>query len=145
MPKVSKIQPPTAGPSDMPRLAIIELAPITVPMMRIGKYSRAITPHFSSDTSLGYIRSTPFFPTIDHSQPAIGFGDGLFQGFNSADGSIRPLLGRWPRGVEASRIRAIVSSPFAPLSGRVYNCRTMRAQKEWALPVAVSISLRSCI
>jgi hypothetical protein len=52
------------------------------------KYSRNITPHFSSDTSLGYIRSTPFFPTIDHTQPAIGFGDGLFQGFNSADGSI---------------------------------------------------------
>lgn len=52
------------------------------------KYSRTFTPHLSSETSLGYIRSTPFFPTINHTQPAISFGDGLFEGFNSADGSI---------------------------------------------------------
>jgi Carboxypeptidase regulatory-like domain len=52
------------------------------------KYSRTISPHLISDTSFGYIRSTPFFPTTNHSQPALGFGDGLFQGFNSAGGSI---------------------------------------------------------
>ncbi|MGH9537837.1 MAG: TonB-dependent receptor domain-containing protein, partial [Terriglobales bacterium] len=52
------------------------------------KYSRTISPNFISDTSFGYIRSTPFFPAINHTQPAITFGDGLFQGFNSAGGSI---------------------------------------------------------
>ncbi len=52
------------------------------------KYSRTISPHFISDTSFSYIRSTPFFPAINHTQPAITFGDGLFQGFNSAGGSI---------------------------------------------------------
>src|SRR5438552_1368946 len=52
------------------------------------KYSRTITPHLTSDSSLGYIRSTPFFPAINHTQPAITFGDGLLQGFNSAGGSI---------------------------------------------------------
>jgi len=52
------------------------------------KYSRTISPHLVSDTSFSYIRSTPFFPTINHTQPALQFGDGLFQGFNSADGSI---------------------------------------------------------
>jgi hypothetical protein len=52
------------------------------------KYTRNITPHLTSDSSLSYIRSTPFFPTINHTQPAMGFGDGLFEGFNSADGSI---------------------------------------------------------
>src|SRR5262249_13808992 len=36
----------------------------------------------------GYIRSTPFFPAINHTDPALAYGDGLFQGFNSADGSI---------------------------------------------------------
>ena len=51
-------------------------------------YTRAISPHLTSDTSLGYIRSTPFFPTTNHTQPALGFADGLFQGFNTADGSI---------------------------------------------------------
>jgi hypothetical protein len=52
------------------------------------KYSRTISPHFISDTAFSYIRSTPFFPAINHIQPAITFGDGLFQGFNSAGGSI---------------------------------------------------------
>src|SRR5712664_2107160 len=52
------------------------------------KYSRTPIPHFSYQMTLGYIRSTPLFITSNQTQPAIGFGDGLFQGFNSADGSI---------------------------------------------------------
>jgi hypothetical protein len=57
------------------------------------RYTRAISSHFTSDTSLGYIRSTPFFPAANHVQPALGFGDGLFQGYNSADGSILGSFG----------------------------------------------------
>jgi len=52
------------------------------------KYTRTISPRFISETSLGYIRSTPFFPTPNHTQPAIGFADGLFQAFNQPGGSI---------------------------------------------------------
>src|SRR5882672_5655827 len=52
------------------------------------KYVRIISPHFVSDTSFGYIRSTPFFPTVNHTQPGLSFGDGLFQSFNAAGGSI---------------------------------------------------------
>ncbi|HEX4424193.1 MAG TPA: hypothetical protein VH079_02260, partial [Terriglobales bacterium] len=52
------------------------------------KYSRTISPHLTSDTSFSYIRSTPIFPTTNHTQPALAFGDGLFQGFNSPGGSI---------------------------------------------------------
>ena len=52
------------------------------------KYSRTPTPHFSYQTTLAHIRSTPVFITSNHTQPAMAFGDGLFQGFNSADGSI---------------------------------------------------------
>ncbi len=52
------------------------------------RYSRTITPHLSSQTTLGYIRSTPLFITSNKTQPGIAFGDGLFQGFNSADGSV---------------------------------------------------------
>src|SRR5258708_12316044 len=37
---------------------------------------------------IAYIRSTQLFITRNQAQPAIAFGDGLFQGFNSADGSI---------------------------------------------------------
>jgi hypothetical protein len=52
------------------------------------KYTRAISPRLTSDTSISYIRSTPFFPAVNHTQPAIGFADGLFQGFNAPGGSI---------------------------------------------------------
>lgn len=52
------------------------------------KYSRNATSRFSYQTALGYIRSTPLFLTGNQTQPAIAFADGLYQGFNSADGSI---------------------------------------------------------
>ncbi|HSB74994.1 MAG TPA: TonB-dependent receptor, partial [Terriglobales bacterium] len=52
------------------------------------KYSRAFTPHLTSETLIGYVRSTPLFPSGNHTQPAIMYGDGLFEAFNSADGSI---------------------------------------------------------
>jgi Carboxypeptidase regulatory-like domain/TonB dependent receptor-like, beta-barrel/TonB-dependent Receptor Plug Domain len=52
------------------------------------KYARTVSPHFVSDTSLAYIRSTPFFPAGNHTQPGIGFGDGLFVAFDAPAGSI---------------------------------------------------------
>ncbi|HLV85327.1 MAG TPA: carboxypeptidase-like regulatory domain-containing protein [Candidatus Sulfotelmatobacter sp.] len=52
------------------------------------KYVRTISPHMTSETSLSFIRSTPFFPTPNHTQPGITFGDGLFQSFNQPGGSI---------------------------------------------------------
>jgi len=52
------------------------------------RYSRNATSRFSYQTTLGYIRSTPLFLTSNQAQPAIAFADGLYQGFNSADGSI---------------------------------------------------------
>src|SRR6266478_1875458 len=52
------------------------------------KYSHTASPHFSYQTTIGYIRSTPLFLTSNKILPAIAFGDGLFQGFNSADGSV---------------------------------------------------------
>jgi hypothetical protein len=52
------------------------------------RYTRTISPHLVSVTSLGYIRSTPIFPTKNTTQPEIAFADGLYDNFNSADGSI---------------------------------------------------------
>jgi Carboxypeptidase regulatory-like domain len=52
------------------------------------RYSRTISPHLSFVAAFGYIRSTPFFPASNHSDPALVYGDGLFEGFNTADGSI---------------------------------------------------------
>src|SRR5207302_9745902 len=42
----------------------------------------------TSETSVGYVRSTPFFPTTNHTQPGLTFADGLFQPYNQHAGSI---------------------------------------------------------
>lgn len=52
------------------------------------RYTRTVSPRFVFDTTLGYLRSTPNFPAINHTQPSIAFGDGLYEPFNSAVGSI---------------------------------------------------------
>jgi len=52
------------------------------------KYTRTISPRLTSETSLAYIRSTPFFPTSNHTQPGVGIGDGLFQAYYQPAGSI---------------------------------------------------------
>src|SRR6202140_1912869 len=52
------------------------------------KYARTISPHLNFTIALGYIRSTPIFPTTNHTHAALAFGDGLFEGFNSPDGAV---------------------------------------------------------
>ena len=52
------------------------------------RYTRMISSHMMSDTSLSYIRSTPFFPAANHTQPGITFADGLYQPYNQPAGSI---------------------------------------------------------
>jgi len=52
------------------------------------RYTRTISPRLESSTTLGYIRSTPIFPTVNHTQPAMAFADGLYDNFNAADGSL---------------------------------------------------------
>jgi len=50
-------------------------------------YTRTVTPHLIADTTLGVERSTPFFPTINTTQPGLGFGDGLYEPFNGPAGT----------------------------------------------------------
>jgi hypothetical protein len=57
------------------------------------KYTRIWSPHLTSETTLGYTRATPFFPSVNHTQPAMLFGDGLFEPYNSADGSVTGWIG----------------------------------------------------
>jgi len=51
------------------------------------RYTRTVSPHFISETTVGVERSTPFFPTINSTQPGLAFGDGLYEPFNSAGGT----------------------------------------------------------
>jgi hypothetical protein len=57
------------------------------------KYARTITPNLTSVSSFGFIRSTPSFPTINHVQPGLTYGDGLYEAFNSAAGTLTGAFG----------------------------------------------------
>ena len=56
-------------------------------------YTRTVSPHFTSETSLGYIRSTPLFLPGNHTQPGMTFADSLYEPFNSAAGSVSGFFG----------------------------------------------------
>jgi hypothetical protein len=51
-------------------------------------YARTYSQQLNSTTMFDYVRSTPVFPSSNHTDVALAFGDGLFEGFNTADGSI---------------------------------------------------------
>ncbi|MEO8659923.1 MAG: TonB-dependent receptor [Bryobacteraceae bacterium] len=48
---------------------------------------------FTSETSLGYVRSTPNFPAHNRTQSGLTFADGLYEPFNSAAGSLIGAFG----------------------------------------------------
>ncbi|HEV8076304.1 MAG TPA: TonB-dependent receptor, partial [Candidatus Acidoferrum sp.] len=51
-------------------------------------YARTYSAQLNSTTMFDYVRSTPVFPSSNHSDVGLAFGDGLLEGFNTADGSI---------------------------------------------------------
>jgi hypothetical protein len=56
-------------------------------------YTRVFSPHFTSETSLGYERATPGFPTFNQTQTALHFADGLYEPFNGAAGTVTTMFG----------------------------------------------------
>ena len=57
------------------------------------RYTRTVSAHFTSETTLGYIRSTPAFISPNHTQPAMTFADSLYEPFNSAAGTATGSFG----------------------------------------------------
>ncbi len=56
-------------------------------------YTRTPAAHLIFEMSLGYIRSTPQFPPLNHTQPALKFADGLYEAFNAPGGTITGSYG----------------------------------------------------
>ncbi len=54
----------------------------------VGTYTRTISPRLTLESSISIMRTTPGFPTPNHSDPALKFNDGLFEAFNAAAGSV---------------------------------------------------------
>jgi len=56
-------------------------------------WSHTSSPNFSWTSSLSVTRTTPNFPTPDHTDPSIVFGDGLYEAFDGVGGSVTASLG----------------------------------------------------
>jgi hypothetical protein len=56
-------------------------------------YIRTPSATFTSESYVGYERSTPNFLSQNHTQPGITFTDGLYEGFNTASGSVMGSYG----------------------------------------------------
>lgn len=70
-------------------------------------YTRTATPNLVVETTLGYVRSTPSFVSPNDTQPALNFGDGLFEPYNGPGGTRTESFGnlsqvrqtvQWVRG-----------------------------------------------
>ena len=70
-------------------------------------WSHTSSPNFSRESSLSVTRTTPNFPTPDHTDPSVVFGDGLYEAFDAAGGSVTAAMGNlfvgrqnfaWTRG-----------------------------------------------
>ena len=77
-------------------------------------WARTASPTFSWESSLSFTRTTPSFPTADHTDPSLIFADGLYEAFNAAGGSVMAAFGNlfmgrqnftWTRG-QAHRSRS---------------------------------------
>jgi hypothetical protein len=56
-------------------------------------YTQTVSPRFNFESSISATRTTPQFPTPNHTDPAVKFNDGLFEAFNSAGGSVMSAYG----------------------------------------------------
>jgi hypothetical protein len=56
-------------------------------------YTRAPSPTFTMESGVSFTRTTPSFPTFDRTDPALSFGDGSYEAFNAAAGSVMAAYG----------------------------------------------------
>jgi hypothetical protein len=61
-------------------------------------YTRTVSPRFMWSASLSITRTTPSFPTPNHTDPALKFTDGLYESFNAAAGSVMSAFGNLFQG-----------------------------------------------
>jgi hypothetical protein len=85
------------GPTTNPDQTAIDpsFAVVYVDHQRNGvlTYTRTVSPRFSFESSVSATRTTPQFPTPNHVDPAVKFLDGLYEGFNTAGGSVMSAYG----------------------------------------------------
>jgi hypothetical protein len=64
----------------------------------VGTYTRTVSPRLMLESSISVTRSTPGFPTPNHTDPAVKFNDSLFEPFNADAGSVMQAYGNLIQG-----------------------------------------------
>ena len=64
----------------------------------VGTYTRDVSPRLVLESSISITRTTPGFPTPNHTDPAVKFNDSLFEAFNSAGGGVMQAYGNLFQG-----------------------------------------------
>jgi hypothetical protein len=64
----------------------------------VGTYTRTISPRLVLESLISITRSTPGFPTTDYTDPAVKFGDSLFEAFDSPAGTVMQAYGNLFQG-----------------------------------------------
>jgi hypothetical protein len=59
----------------------------------VGTLTHEFSPQLTLESSLSIQRTTPGFPTPNHTDPALKFNDGLFEAFNAAAGTVTQAYG----------------------------------------------------
>ena len=59
----------------------------------VATYTRTPSATSNTQSSISFTRATPQFPTLDHTDPGLTFGDGLYEAFNAAAGSVQAWFG----------------------------------------------------
>jgi hypothetical protein len=67
----------------------------------VGTWTHIANPRLTFESLIGITRSTPGFPTPNYTDPAIKFGDGLFEAFNAAGGGVMQAYGNLFHGHES--------------------------------------------
>ncbi len=87
----------TTGPSTNPSQTVIDpsFAVDFTDQQRnaVLSYTRTQSATFTMQSSISFTRATPEFPTLDQTDPALTFGDGLYEAFNAAAGSVQAWFG----------------------------------------------------
>ena len=64
----------------------------------VATYTRTVSPRLILESSISFERTTPGFPTPDHTDPAVKFSDNLFEAFNSGAGAVAQAYGNLFQG-----------------------------------------------
>jgi hypothetical protein len=94
----------------------------------VGTYTRTVSPRLTLESSISITRTTPGFPTPNHTDPAVKFDDGLYEGFNTAGGQVMQSFGNLFQGRENI---AFIAARHAFKAG--FETRLNRDSSYWGL------------